>query len=113
MAARPPATPADGFGATGAGRSAEPSEPRRHRPVPVAVLAAISLGGVIGALARYGLGAAFPHDAGQFPWSTFAINVTGCLLIGVLMVLLTDPAGRPHRLARRVGEQDHQDADQQ
>src|SRR5665647_2624522 len=116
MAARPPATPADGIGAARAGRGAEPAEPRRHRAVPVAVLAAISLGGSVGALARYGLGAAFPHDAGQFPWSTFAINVTGCLLIGVLMVLLTDPAGRPHRLARparRVGEQDHQDADQQ
>lgn len=100
MAARPPATPADGIEAAGAGRSAEPAEPRRHRAVPVAVLAAISVGGVVGALARYGLGIAFPHDAGQFPWSTFAINVTGCLLIGVLMVLLTDPAGRPHRLAR-------------
>ena len=103
MAARPPATPADGIGAAGAGRGAEPSQPsqpRRRRAVPIDVLAAISLGGVVGALARYGLGMAFPHDAGQFPWSTFAINVTGCLLIGVLMVLLTDPAGRPHRLAR-------------
>src|SRR5665648_191912 len=100
MAARPPATPADGIEAAGAGRSAEPAEPRRHRAVPVAVLAAISLGGVVRERHAQSVPRERADDAGQFPWSTFAINVTGCLLIGVLMVLLTDPAGRPHRLAR-------------
>jgi CrcB protein len=56
------------------------------------VLAAISCGGVLGALARYGLGEAFPH----WPWTTLLINVTGCLLIGVLMVLVAEvwPARR-------------------
>ena len=54
------------------------------------VLAVISAGGVVGALARYGLSAAFPHPAKGFAWATFGINVSGCLLIGVLMVLVSD-----------------------
>ncbi len=60
------------------------------------VLAAVSAGGAIGALARYGLGVAFPHAKGDFPWATFGINVTGCLLIGALMVLIAEvwPARR-------------------
>lgn len=70
------------------------------RSVPVAFLAAIALGGALGAVARYGVGQALPRPAGTFPWSTFLINVSGCLLIGALMVLLVEVAGRPHRLAR-------------
>ncbi len=52
------------------------------------MLAAISAGGVLGAVSRYGIGVAWPHDPRAFAWSTWAINVTGCLLIGVLMVLV-------------------------
>ncbi|MFC0006545.1 FluC/FEX family fluoride channel [Micromonospora siamensis] len=59
---------------------------------PAAVLGAISAGGVLGALARAGLQAAVPHAATGFPWATFGINVTGCLLIGALMAVVT---GRP------------------
>lgn len=54
------------------------------------VLGVISLGGAVGALSRYGIGYAFPAPRTGFPWATFAINVAGCLLIGVLMVLVTD-----------------------
>ena len=50
------------------------------------VLAVISAGGVLGALTRYGLGQAWPHQPGAFPWVTWVINVSGCLLIGVLSV---------------------------
>lgn len=57
---------------------------------PWAVLSAISLGGVLGGLARYGLSVAFPAAAGGFPWATFAINVSGCLLIGALMVAVSE-----------------------
>ncbi|MCW2525345.1 MAG: camphor resistance protein CrcB [Pseudonocardiales bacterium] len=63
------------------------------------VLAAVSAGGVIGALGRYGLSEAVTHRANDFPWATLIINVTGCLLIGVLMVVLVEVGGR-HRLAR-------------
>jgi CrcB protein len=61
----------------------------RHVPArPLTVLAAISLGGVIGALARYGISAAWPHDPAGFSWAIWTINVSGCFLIGVLMVLI-------------------------
>jgi len=54
------------------------------------VLAAISVGGAAGAAARYLIGATWPTPAGSFPVSTLAINVLGCALIGVLMVLTTE-----------------------
>lgn len=61
------------------------------------LLAAIAAGGALGSLARYGVESAFPTATGGFPWATFGVNVTGCLLIGVLMVLV----GRARqRLAR-------------
>lgn len=63
------------------------------------VLAVISAGGVLGALARYGLATAWPHQQGRFPWATFVTNVSGCLLIGVLMVLITE-VWSAHRLLR-------------
>ncbi len=65
------------------------------RRAPWALLAAISVGGACGSLARYGVARAFADPPRGFPWATFTVNVTGCLLIGVLMVLLTDVwAGR-------------------
>jgi CrcB protein len=54
------------------------------------VLAVISAGGVAGALGRYGLTEAFPRAAEGLAWATFGINVSGCLLIGVLMVLASE-----------------------
>jgi CrcB protein len=62
------------------------------------MLSVISVGGVLGSLARYGLGVVFPHGAAGFPWATFAVNVAGCGLIGVLMVCI-DQLGA-HRLIR-------------
>jgi CrcB protein len=56
----------------------------------VAIVAAVAAGGVLGAVARYGLTVAYPHRRGGFPWATFGINVSGCLLIGVLVVLVTE-----------------------
>ncbi|WP_119729928.1 fluoride efflux transporter FluC [Thermomonospora amylolytica] len=62
-------------------------------------VAAVSAGGMLGSLARYGVAEAFPHAPGGFGWAMFAVNVSGCLLIGVLMAVIT---GRPrvHPLAR-------------
>jgi CrcB protein len=50
------------------------------------VLAA--LGGVLGALARWGVATALPHSSGGWPWATLLVNVTGCLLIGVLLAVV-------------------------
>src|ERR1700689_208306 len=63
-------------------------------------LAVIAVGGAAGALARYGLATAFPHPAGSFDWVTLGINVSGCALIGALMVAITEvwpghPLARP------------------
>jgi fluoride exporter len=63
------------------------------------VLAAIAAGGVLGAEARFGISLALPYRAGGWPWATLLINASGCLLIGVLMVAVTEPT-RAHRLLR-------------
>lgn len=55
-------------------------------PRPGAAVAAVALGGALGALARWGLGLAWPTPPGAFPTTTLAINVVGCLLMGVLVV---------------------------
>ena len=48
------------------------------------VVAAVAVGGALGALARYGLDRLIEHHVlTVFPWSTFTINITGCLLVGV------------------------------
>jgi CrcB protein len=57
-------------------------------------LAVVALGGGLGALARYGMSGLLP-----VPWATFLINLIGCFLIGVLMVLVTEVYAA-HRLVR-------------
>lgn len=54
------------------------------------VLTAISVGGALGAAARYGAQQMWPTAAGAFPWTVFWINLIGCGLIGVLMVLVAE-----------------------
>lgn len=46
----------------------------------------VGLGGFLGSVARYKLGGLVLHMTAQqrFPFSTFAINVAGCLAIGIL-----------------------------
>jgi fluoride exporter len=65
----------------------------------VRLLAAISAGGVLGALGRYGLQCAFPHGASAFGWTTLAINVAGCLLIGIVAAVAAESRRAP-RLTR-------------
>ncbi|MGI5271449.1 FluC/FEX family fluoride channel [Nonomuraea sp. CA-218870] len=69
-------------------------------PVDVRVLAAIAAGGAAGALARLAAESLLPAQRGAFPWATFGVNVAGCALIGVLMVVVTEVAARAPRLAR-------------
>ncbi|MEV6867047.1 CrcB family protein [Streptosporangium subroseum] len=54
------------------------------------VLAVIAVGGMTGTGARYGAGLLWPTAPGSFPWATLGINVSGCLLIGILLVALTE-----------------------
>ena len=50
---------------------------------------AIGLGGCLGALARHGCNVLLQKHT-DFPWSTFAANMTGCLLMGAVMALVLD-----------------------
>lgn len=61
-------------------------------------VAVISIGGVLGALARFGLTSAFPVAAGRFDWAVFGINVIGCFLIGLVIVLVTESRRANHLL---------------
>lgn len=67
--------------------------------VDASVLAVVAVGGALGASARYGVSVWLPSPAGTFPWSPFTINVSGCLLIGTLMVLIGE-VWSAHRLLR-------------
>lgn len=95
-----------------AGTTTEPTEPvdpdvdlhraeqrRELRRRGLTVLAVIAGGGALGACARYGVGLALPHPSNDWPWSTLLINASGCLLIGVLMVLIME-VWPGHRLIR-------------
>nr|WP_241248482.1 CrcB family protein [Nocardioides sp. KC13] len=55
------------------------------------LLAPIAAGGALGSLARWGLATALPHGDGAWPWATFLANVSGCLLLGVLMAFVLGP----------------------
>jgi CrcB protein len=57
-----------------------------------------AMGGVLGALARWGVGQALPTTPGSWPWATFGVNITGCLLIGVLLAVLLARFPRSRRL---------------
>ena len=52
---------------------------------------AIGVAGAFGALARYGLeGFISRRAAGAFPWGTFAVNVSGALVLGFVFTVMTE-----------------------
>jgi fluoride exporter len=53
-------------------------------------LAAIFVGGIVGALARTGLAQALMHGKGSWPWATFAVNVLGAFLLGYFATRLQE-----------------------
>ncbi|MGH4030114.1 fluoride efflux transporter CrcB [Actinomycetota bacterium Odt1-20B] len=63
------------------------------------VVAAVSLGGAVGASARYGASLLWPTAPDAFPWTTLLVNAVGCAVMGVFMVLITD-VWPVHRLVR-------------
>ena len=89
---------------TSPARTSAPGSATRRRVQPTApwprllrgmvhrrdVLAVIAVGGALGSLARWGLAQALPHRPDEFPWATFIANVSGCFLIGLLMVFVIE-----------------------
>ncbi|MBD0742811.1 fluoride efflux transporter CrcB [Streptomyces sp. CBMA152] len=72
----------------------------RARRALAPVVAVVALGGAIGASARYGAGLLWPAaPPGAFPTTTLVVNVLGCAVIGVFMVVITD-VWAAHRLVR-------------
>jgi fluoride exporter len=53
-------------------------------------LAAIFVGGVIGALARLGLIEALTPAPGEWPWATFVANIAGALALGYFTTRLQE-----------------------
>jgi fluoride exporter len=70
-------------------RQSPATRPHHASGPGAADLAAVAVGGGAGSVARYLLSAAFPAGHG-FPWAIFAVNVSGCFLLGLLMVYLLE-----------------------
>ena len=91
------------------GRVDEPIDPDLDPDTPgrltqlfggqISVVAVVAAGGGTGATARYGAGFLWPTGAAAFPWTTLLVNVIGCALIGVLLVLIVE-VWVAHRLVR-------------
>ena len=47
-----------------------------------------AVGGALGALARWGIASALPSSPTGWPWATLLVNLTGCLLLGMLFAVL-------------------------
>lgn len=55
----------------------------------VGAIALVGMGGLLGAPLRHQLGVWFPHTSGEWPITTFVINITGAFLLGLLLEGLT------------------------
>jgi fluoride exporter len=64
------------------GRGALRQDPR--------VMAAVALGGALGAPARYGISLAVHVSPGSFPWGTFWTNVSGSFALGFFLALVLE-----------------------
>lgn len=61
---------------------------RRHTSLRQVAL--VAAGGTVGALARVGLAERFPVVPGAIPWTTFAENLVGAFLLGLVLTLLAE-----------------------
>ena len=62
----------------------------------------VAIGGALGVLSRYGIDTWIERRSeGAFPWSTFAINISGCFAVGFLIAAFVDRHRAPQWL--RIG----------
>ena len=62
---------------------------------PLDLVVLVAVGGALGAVARWSLEHAFAFTPGSFPWTTFAVNVSGTLLLALIPA---SPWLRHHRV---------------
>ena len=67
----------------------------------------VAFGGALGAAARVTVGAALPTAAGGWPWATMTANVSGALLLGLLLGAIRDAAVVGRWVRPMVGTGDH------
>jgi CrcB protein len=63
------------------------------------VLAAVAVGGALGASSRYAVGELIPSGTDGFPWGTFWANIAGSFALGFLLAVML--ARLPHSRYRR------------
>lgn len=54
------------------------------------VVLVVAFGGAVGSLARWALETLWPTPPRGLPWATLVINVSGCALLGALLVLVLE-----------------------
>jgi fluoride exporter len=59
-------------------------------PPPQARALAVLAGGAVGALVRAAAAEAWPAQPGDWPWTTFAVNLAGALILAWLTTRLTE-----------------------
>lgn len=75
--------------------TARPTTRSKARP-PTSLVLAVAAAGALGALARYGVTVALPAPEDGLPVATLLANLTGCLLLGLLVGRLpAAPWARP------------------
>ena len=67
------------------------------------VAVAVALGGALGALARHGLAVEWPTDGRSWPWATFAANLIGTAVLGLLLATAAHLPARAALLRPLVG----------
>jgi len=65
----------------------------------MSTMVGVFVGGALGALSRYGLDRVIEQRGeSSFPWSTFVINVSGCVFVGFLIAAIVDRHSAPEWL---------------
>ena len=66
-----------------------PTVSQLHERGVARAVAAVAGGGATGAALRWAVGRALVGEPAEWPWATFAVNVLGCLAIGIASVVVT------------------------
>lgn len=66
-------------------------------------MGAIALGGAAGTALRAGIAQVLPTRIGAFPWATLTVNVSGSLILGLVIALAVERAAPQRYLRPLVG----------